>query len=71
MGEQVWPSAFNETEAPGIGDVGVIAEAAKGSRRRNCGGRVRAFREYADALPFRRLVREHLSRMARDGTLVP
>jgi predicted nucleotidyltransferase len=33
--------------------------------------RVRAFREYADALPFRRLVREHLSRMARDGTLVP
>jgi predicted nucleotidyltransferase len=33
--------------------------------------RVRAFREYSDALPFRRLLRDHLSRMAREGTLVP
>lgn len=33
--------------------------------------RVRAFREYSDALPFRRLLRDQLSRMAREGTLVP
>ena len=33
--------------------------------------RVRAFREYADALPFRRLLRERLRQMAREDTLVP
>lgn len=33
--------------------------------------RVRAFREYQDALPFRRLLRSHLSQMAKEGTLVP
>jgi predicted nucleotidyltransferase len=33
--------------------------------------RVRAFREYQDALPFRRLLRSRLSQMAKEGTLVP
>ena len=33
--------------------------------------RVRAFREYQDALPFRRLLRSRLSEMAKEGTLVP
>ncbi len=33
--------------------------------------RVRALREYQDALPFRRLLMDHLNRMAREGTLVP
>jgi predicted nucleotidyltransferase len=33
--------------------------------------RVRALKEYQDALPFRRLLIDHLNRMAREGTLVP
>jgi predicted nucleotidyltransferase len=33
--------------------------------------RVRALKEYQDALPFRRLLVDHLNRMAREGTLVP
>ena len=33
--------------------------------------RVRALKEYQDALPFRRLLTENLERMAREGTLVP
>lgn len=33
--------------------------------------RVRALKEYQDALPFRRLLVDHLDRMAKEGTLVP
>lgn len=45
-----------------------IHEAEEGLMVRE---RVRALMEYQDALPFRRLLVDHLNRMAREGTLVP